>query len=98
MEENMTAPLSVPLLADRAGLGERTFARRFKKATGDTPLEYLQYLRIRKARSLLETTDETVEVITSRTGYEDASSFRRLFKKATGLSPSAYRKKFGLGA
>jgi transcriptional regulator GlxA family with amidase domain len=98
MEENMTAPLSVPLLADRAGLGERTFARRFKKATGDTPLEYLQYLRIRKARSLLETTDEPVEVITSRTGYEDASSFRRLFKKATGLSPTAYRKKFGLGA
>ncbi len=96
MEKNLTSSITVPLLADKAGLEERTFARRFKKATGDTPLGYLQYLRIVKARILLETTDEPVETITCKTGYEDASSFRRLFKRTTGLSPTAYRKKFGL--
>jgi len=96
MKENMASPLTVSMLAGKAGLGERTFARRFKKATGDSPLEYLQYLRIGKARTLLENTDEPVEIITYETGYEDASSFRRLFKRATGLSPTAYRKKFGL--
>jgi transcriptional regulator GlxA family with amidase domain len=96
MAENMAFPLTVSMLAGKACLGERTFARRFKKATGDTPLEYLQYLRIGKARTLLETTDEPVETITYETGYEDANSFRRLFKRSTGLSPTAYRKKFGL--
>ena len=96
MDKNLASPLSVPLLAGKAGLEERTFARRFKKATGDTPLEYLQHLRIGKARTLLETTNEPVETITFRTGYEDVSSFRRLFKRVTGLSPAAYRKKFGL--
>ncbi len=96
MEKNLTSPLTVSLLAGKAGLEERTFARRFKKATGDTPLGYLQYLRIGKARTLLETTDEPVETVTFKTGYEDVSSFRRLFKRTTGLSPSAYRKKFGL--
>jgi len=96
MKENITSPLTVSMLARKVGLGERTFARRFRKATGDSPLEYLQYLRIGKARTLLETTGEPVETITYETGYEDASSFRRLFKRATGLSPTAYRKKFGL--
>lgn len=83
-------------LAKTAGLEPRTFARRFKRATGDTPLEYLQHLRIGKARTLLETTSDTIDAITWATGYEDISSFRRLFKKSTGLSPTAYRKKFSL--
>ena len=96
MEKSITDSISVSSLADKAGLGQRTFARRFKKATGDTPLEYLQYLRIGKARTLLETTSESVDTITYATGYEDVSSFRRLFRKITGLSPSAYRKKFSL--
>ncbi|MCP4114363.1 MAG: GlxA family transcriptional regulator [Desulfobacteraceae bacterium] len=96
MNENSAAPMAVSRLADKAGLGQRTFARRFKKATGDTPLEYLQYLRIGKARTLLETTGDSIDSITHAAGYEDVSSFRRLFKKITGLSPTAYRKKFSL--
>ncbi|MFH0783933.1 MAG: helix-turn-helix domain-containing protein [Pseudomonadota bacterium] len=80
--------------AGRVRLGERTFVRRFKKATGDSPLEYLQRLRIEAARKLLETTAESIEEITLRAGYEDISSFRKLFKRHTGLSPSAYRKRF----
>lgn len=94
METHCTEVISVPSLARTVGLGERTFARRFKKATGDTPLEYLQHLRIGKARTLLETTVESIDAITWAVGYEDVSSFRRLFKKTTGLSPTAYRKKF----
>lgn len=96
MDKNSAAPMAVSQLADKACLGQRTFARRFKKATGDTPLEYLQYLRMGKARTLLETTGNSIDSITHATGYEDVSSFRRLFKKITGLSPTAYRKKFSL--
>ncbi len=96
MAENLTECLSIALLAGEGGLGERTFARRFKKATGDTPLEYLQSLRIAKARSLLETTSKPVEAILATTGYTDMSSFRKLFKRSTGMTPAAYRKKFGI--
>ncbi|MBI9093180.1 MAG: GlxA family transcriptional regulator [Desulfobacterium sp.] len=96
MKKNAAAPISISQLAEQAGLGQRTFARRFKKATGDTPLEHLQYLRIANARTLLETTSTSIDDITHTIGYEDVSSFRRLFKKVTGLSPTAYRKKFSL--
>ncbi len=96
MESKITTPMSISDLAKKASLGERTFARRFKKATGDTPLEYLQHLRIGKARTFLETTEESIDSITYAIGYEDVSSFRRLFKKITGLSPSSYRKRFSL--
>lgn len=96
MEDNITTVITVSDLAKKANLGERTFARRFKKATGDTPLEYLQHLRIGKARTFLETTEDPIDTITYATGYGDLSSFRRLFKKITGLSPSSYRKRFNL--
>ncbi len=96
MEKHYTQVISVLSLAEKAGLGERTFARRFKKATGDTPLEYIQHLRIGKAQTFLETTGESIDAITWAVGYEDVSSFRRLFKKTTGLSPTAYKKKFSL--
>jgi len=94
LEENLDGPMTIRELAQRARLGERTFMRRFKKATGDTPMEYLQHLRIEAAKKLLETSSETIDGITRKSGYEDISSFRKLFKRYTGLSPSAYRKKF----
>lgn len=96
MKDNLSRHMTIPFLAAKAGFGERTFARRFKKATGDTPLGYLQNLRIGKAKYMLEQTQEPVDIITYATGYEDVSSFRRLFKRITGLSPTAYRKKFSL--
>ncbi len=96
MEDNHSNRLTISDLADQAGLGQRTLARRFKKATGDTPLEYLQHLRLGAARTLLETTTAPIDQITWDIGYEDVSSFRRLFKRKTGLSPTAYRKRFGL--
>ncbi|WP_319547884.1 helix-turn-helix domain-containing protein [Desulfogranum marinum] len=96
IEENITNTISLSILAEIAGLGSRTFMRRFKKATGNTPLEYIQHLRIGKARTLLERTGQPFDSITYEVGYEDTSSFRRLFRKNTGLSPSDYRKRFSL--
>ncbi|HTE31732.1 MAG TPA: helix-turn-helix domain-containing protein, partial [Chryseolinea sp.] len=74
----------------------RTLIRRFKKATGDTPLVYLQKLRVENAKRLLEATGNTFNEITWKVGYEDVSSFHRLFKSETGLSPKEYRAKFSL--
>jgi len=96
LETRFAQPVTIAQLARAAGLGERTFTRRFKKATGDSPSEYLQRLRIEAARESLTTTRETVDTITREVGYEDVTSFRRLFRKLTGLSPSAYRKRFTL--
>jgi transcriptional regulator GlxA family with amidase domain len=75
-------------------LAERTFKRRFATATGLTPIDYVQRLRIEDAKRRLERTEATIDDISWRVGYEDAAFFRRLFKRITGLTPSAYRKRF----
>jgi transcriptional regulator GlxA family with amidase domain len=85
-------------MAARAGLEERTFLRRFQKATGLRPTEYCQQLRVGKARELLEFTNDAVDQIAWSTGYEDSGAFRKVFHKVMGISPSAYRKRFGLVA
>ncbi len=87
--------VSVKVMAKRSGLNERTFLRRFKRATGEAPLEYLQKMRLEKAKQLLTGTDLNLEEITRAVGYVDLSSFRRLFRQRIGLSPTAYRKRFG---
>lgn len=79
-----------------AALSERSFARRFRKATGCSPIEYVQGIRIEHAKQALEGSDETVEDICGRCGYEDCSFFRRLFKRATALTPADYRRRFRL--
>ena len=89
---------AVPALAARAGLEERTFLRRFRKATGLRPTEYAQQVRIAKARAALETTSRPVEQIGFEAGYGDPSAFRKLFHRVTGLSPADYRRRFGLAA
>lgn len=83
-------------LADRAGMTGRTFLRRFRAATGLTPVEYLQQVRIAKAREVLERSLTPVENIAWDVGYSDAAAFRKLFQKLTGLRPAAYRKQFGI--
>ncbi|MCK5913235.1 MAG: helix-turn-helix domain-containing protein [Desulfuromusa sp.] len=87
--------VSVRVMAKRSGLNERTFLRRFKKATGEAPLEYLQKMRIEKAKQLLVGTDQPLETITTAVGYVDLSSFRRLFHQIVGISPTIYRQRFG---
>lgn len=80
----------------RSKLAERTFKRRFASATGITPIEYVQRLRIEDAKRRLERTEAPVDEISWRVGYEDAAFFRRLFKRITGMAPGAYRKRFRL--
>ncbi len=87
--------VTVKVMAERSGLNERTFLRRFRKATGEAPLEYLQRLRVEKAKQLLLKTEQPLEQITSIVGYVDLSSFRRLFKQVVGISPTVYRRRFG---
>ncbi|KKW93009.1 GlxA family transcriptional regulator [Sphingobium chungbukense] len=88
----------VPDMARRAGLEERTFLRRFRKATGLRPTEYAQQVRIAKAREALELTRRPVEQIAWQVGYDDPSAFRKLFQRVTGLAPHAYRQRFGVAA
>ena len=75
-------------------LTERTFMRRFARATGFKPTEYVQRLRIEEAKQLLETTQVAIEDISAEVGYEDPAYFRRLFKKKAGVSPAKYRTKY----
>lgn len=86
--------INVLALAERAGLESRTFLRRFQKATGLRPTEYVQSLRIGLAREKLEFSRDSVERIAWTVGYKDPSAFRRVFQKVTGLSASAYRERF----
>jgi transcriptional regulator GlxA family with amidase domain len=77
-----------------SGLAERSFKRRFLRATGVSPLEYVHTLRLEEAKHMLETTDRSVEEIANEVGYEDASFFGRLFRRKVGLTPAQYRKRF----
>jgi transcriptional regulator GlxA family with amidase domain len=87
---------SLASLAEAAALSERSLLRRFKQATGLTPVAYLQNLRVEMARSRLELTRDSFEQISWDAGYSDAAAFRRVFRKIAGLSPSDYRRRFGL--
>ena len=94
MEENLSDKVSIDEVAGRVGISSRHFKRRFKAATGENPLSYLQHLRIEKAKQRLQTSLDTVNEITWQVGYEDINSFRRLFIKHTGMSPKGYRNKY----
>ncbi len=97
--ENYASSNPVAGMAARAGLKPRTFARRFRSATEYQPMDYVHAIRIEEAKQLLESSDISVEEVSHAVGYEDATSFRRLFKRKGGLTPAAYRRKFtGLGA
>ena len=82
-------------MAREAGLEDRTFLRRFKAATGVKPTEYAQCVRIEKARELLQFTKRTIDQVARSVGYEDATAFRRVFSRLTGLGPGDYRRRFG---
>jgi len=84
----------VARMTERSGLASRTFARRFRAATGYHPLDYVQELRIEVAKNKLATEAGNIDDIAFEVGYEDATSFRRLFKRKAGLTPAVYRKKF----
>jgi transcriptional regulator GlxA family with amidase domain len=84
----------VAAMIRQSGLTERTFNRRFKQATGLTPIEYTHTLRLEEAKQLLESGDEPVEAVATEVGYEDAAFFGRLFRRKVGVTPAQYRKRF----
>ena len=81
-------------MAQRSGLPKRTFDRRFRVATGYSPLAYVQAMRIEEGKQMLETGEESVEEVAAQVGYEDTASFRRLFRRLVGMTPGDYRRKF----
>ena len=96
LHENFHRPFPLEAPAQRAGMSLRNFVRRFKQATGDSPLTYLQKLRIAAAKRLLENNHRTMQEISDAVGYQDVAFFRSLFQRHTGVSPSAYRERFGV--
>ena len=88
---------SIEALARAIGASPRNLVRRWKRASGSTPMAYLQDLRVEVAKNLLETTDLGLDGIVDRIGYSDGASFRRLFRQKTALSPREYRQRFAVG-
>ena len=94
LEENFSKGITIDEVAHHVCISPRHFKRRFKHATGHAPIHYLQMVRIEAAKKRLETSMDTIEEITRYIGYEDSSTFRRLFKNHTKLTPREYRDKF----
>jgi len=94
MERSYDQEFDADRIARSNGMSRRTLERRFKAATGDTPLAYLQRTRVEAAKQLLETGLQNCDEVAFRVGYEDSGFFRKLFIKHTGLRPSDYRLKF----
>jgi transcriptional regulator GlxA family with amidase domain len=86
--------VALPTLAAQARLEERTFLRRFQKATGMTTTEYCQRLRVGRARDLLQFDKASIDRVAWEVGYSDAGAFRKVFTRIVGLSPSEYRRRF----
>src|SRR3546814_19370425 len=93
--ENYGVRSPVAAMAARSGLPERSFDRRFRKATGLSPLAYVHTLRLEEAKQQLEATRLPIEAVAAECGYEDAGYFSRLFTRRVGLTPANYRRRFG---
>ncbi|MFY0645121.1 MAG: helix-turn-helix domain-containing protein [Bacteroidia bacterium] len=94
IETHFERKLSIKTIAELVHLNDRSFLRRFKKATSNTPHEYVQRVRVEAAKKKLESTTETVMEIMFETGYNDEKAFRTTFRKFSGLSPKEYQRKY----
>lgn len=94
IDSNFATATPVEEMAERVALAPRTLARRFKLATGHTPVNYVQRVRIEQAKRLLESRSEPIEEIAWEVGYSDPAAFRRLFKRMTRITPGEYRRRF----
>jgi transcriptional regulator GlxA family with amidase domain len=94
LQKTVGRDVNLTAMAAHAGLEERTFLRRFRKATDFNPTEYCQRLRVGKAREMLELTNRTIDQVAWDVGYQDAGSFRKVFQKVVGLKPRDYRQRF----
>jgi transcriptional regulator GlxA family with amidase domain len=98
LQTNLEQPYNLQALAEAAATSERTLLRHFRQTVGMTPLDYLHKLRVERAKVMMEVSLHNFHTIASACGYNDASSFRRLFHQATGMNPSVYRERFTLRA
>lgn len=98
IEVNIAGKISVEGLADQFAIGKRHFERRFKSATNNTPVEYIQRVKIEAAKKSLETSQKNVSEVMYDVGYSDGRAFRTIFKRITGLSPIEYRNKYNKAA
>lgn len=87
---------AVAAMVRLSGLAERTFQRRFARATGLTPIDYVHTLRLEEAKQLLESTELPIEAVALDVGYQDAAFFARLFKRKVCVTPAQYRRRFGI--
>ena len=94
IEKNYQERINVDQLSDNVGVGRRTLERRFKKATANTVIEYIQRVKIEAAKKHLETGKKTVSEVMYDVGYNDTKAFRDVFRKVTGVSPVEYRNKY----
>jgi transcriptional regulator GlxA family with amidase domain len=94
IEENLSEKISFEALASKLSVSRRNFDRRFIKATGNTPVEYLQRVKVEVAKSTLEKGRKNIFEVMYDVGYSDDKAFREVFKKITGLSPLDYKSKF----
>ena len=94
IEDNLAGEVTVAAMAERAGMSERTFGRRFREQTGTTPLQWLLRARVRRAQYLLENCDHTVERIARQAGFGSPTAFRERFRRVVGTTPYAYRSAF----
>jgi transcriptional regulator GlxA family with amidase domain len=94
IEENLKERISFEELASKLAISRRNFDRRFTKATGNTPVEYLQRVKIEMAKNTLEKGRKSIYEVMNDVGYSDDKAFREVFKRITGLSPLEYRSKY----
>lgn len=94
IEKSYNSKLNIESIAERVHLNSRSFLRRFKKATLNTPIEYIQRVRVEAAKKKLESSTETINEVMYSVGYNDEKAFRTTFKKYSGLSPKEYQKKY----
>jgi len=92
--DNYAIENPVAAMSELSGLSERSFHRRFRKVTGRSPMAYVQAMRTEEAKQMLETTDMAIDDVGHEVGYGEPASFRRLFRRSVGVSPSAYRRRF----
>jgi len=94
IESKVDEKISVEVLSSRFAVGRRNFDRRFIKATGNTPVEYSQRVKIESAKKAFETSRKTINEVMYEVGYSDEKAFREVFRKITGMSPLEYRGKY----
>lgn len=94
IEQNYHNQISIEQIAEQTNMSKRNFIRRFKSATQNTPLEYLQRVKIESAKKALEKNNQNISTLMYDVGYNDLKTFRSIFKRVTGLTPQEYRKKY----